>query len=60
MTVVEWRLQAAARGQSRRLQARVQQTLAVLLQARGAQPGQTMAVDRALPAEEFLDGQGIA
>lgn len=33
---------------------------AILLKTRRPQPGQTMAVDRALPAEEFLDGQRIA
>ncbi len=33
---------------------------AILLETRGAQTGQTVAVDRALPAEEFLDGQRIA
>src|SRR5262245_66123157 len=33
--------------------------LAVLLDARGAQPGETMLVDRSLPGKELLDGQRI-
>ena len=34
--------------------------LAVLLDARGAQTGQTMLVDRELPREKFVDSQRIA
>src|SRR3977135_4650892 len=34
--------------------------LPVLLNSRGAQAGQPMAIDRILPGEEFLDRQGIA
>ena len=33
--------------------------MAVLLDSGGAQPGQTMLVDRELPGEEFVDGQRI-
>src|SRR5205085_11789667 len=34
--------------------------LAVLLNARGAQAGQTVLVDRELPGKEFVDGQRVA
>ena len=35
-------------------------SLTVLLDARRPEAGETMAVDRMLPGQEFLDGQGIA
>jgi hypothetical protein len=38
----------------------MERLLAVLLDARGAQAGQTMLVDRELPGEEFVDGQRVA
>src|SRR5215510_14425489 len=34
--------------------------LAILLDARGAQAGQTMLVDRELPGQEFVHGQRVA
>jgi hypothetical protein len=37
----------------------MERLLAVLLDARGAQAGQTMLVDRELPGEEFVDGQRV-
>src|SRR5690349_4766681 len=33
---------------------------AILLDARGAQTGQAMLIDRILPGKKFFDGQGIA
>ena len=38
----------------------VNRLLAVLLDAGGAQPGETMLVDRELPGQEFVHGQGVA
>src|SRR5207302_9947448 len=46
----------AARGLGRSTQRRL---LPVLLDARGAQPGEAVTVDRILPGEEFLDRQGV-
>src|ERR1700761_2044505 len=34
--------------------------LAILLNARGAQPGQPVLIDRILPGQEFLDRQRVA
>src|SRR6516164_5268124 len=34
--------------------------LAVLLNARGAQAGEAMTIDRLLPRQEFLDREGVA
>src|SRR5918995_3021448 len=34
--------------------------LAILLNSGGAQPGQTVLVDRELPGQELVHGQGIA
>src|SRR5690348_15974052 len=32
----------------------------ILLDARGAQPGEAVLIDRVLPGEEFFDRQGVA
>src|ERR1700693_1532816 len=34
--------------------------LAILLNSRGAQPGEAVPLDRILPGQEFLDRQGVA
>src|SRR5437762_13463650 len=40
--------------------AETRRLLAVLLNAGGAQAGKTVLVDRELPRQEFVDGQGVA
>src|SRR5437762_9307449 len=40
--------------------AETRRLLAVLLNAGGAQAGETVLVDRELPRQEFVDGQGVA